>query len=319
MPIEPITAPRTTYTVTLDEDEDIHEFTEKQLACFWTHHEVDLDQDVVQWREVLTDDERTFLTHVLAFFAGSDGIIMENLHRFESEVTVPNMNVYYSVQNGVEGVHSIMYAKLLEAFMQDRDALRHAREAIHTVPSIQRKANWALRWMGDLQRPFAERLLVQACSEGIHFSSSFCAIFWLKKRNMMPGLTLSNEWISRDEGIHRDFACHVFKTRIVNKPSVERCHEIVREAVDAECAFVDDALHVEFIGMNANQMKTYVKVISNHLLISCGLPPLYTGIINPFKWMSAFSMARKSNFFENRPSDYAMAGSTEGMFAQFNE
>jgi ribonucleoside-diphosphate reductase subunit M2 len=258
-------------------------------------------------------DEKSFVMHVLAFFAASDGIVLENLAlRFMADVPAPEARAFYGFQVAIENVHSEMYSLLLEAYVREPAQRDHLLRAIHTVPCIRRKAAWALRWAGS-GATFAERLVAFACVEGIHFSGSFCAIFWLKKRGLMPGLTFSNELISRDEGLHTDFACLLYsKLSDASRLPQEAVHAIVGEAVSLEREFVCDALSVALVGMNAGLMATYIQFVADRLLVALGYAPLY-GVANPFDWMEMISLQGKTNFFERRVGEYQRAGVMAGV------
>jgi len=277
----------------------------KAEASFWTAEEVDLSTDYKDW-DILKDSEKHFVSHVLAFFASSDGIVNENLSsRFMKEVQVPEARSFYGFQIMIENIHSEMYSLLIDTYIKDpiqKDRLFHA---IHTIPIIKKKAEWALRWI-ESSSSFAERLIAFACVEGIFFSGSFCAIFWLKKRNLMPGLTFSNELISRDEGLHRDFACLLF-SKINNPPEPSVILDIVLSAVEIEKEFVCESLPVSLVGMNQGLMSNYISFVADHLLNSLGLPKHFN-VENPFDWMELISLQGKTNFFEKRVAEYQKAG-----------
>lgn len=278
----------------------------KAVASFWTVEEVDLGSDLRDWGK-LTAGEQHFIKHILAFFAASDGIVNENLAmNFCTEVQVPEARAFYSFQIFIEQVHSEMYSLLIDTYVTDAAEKAHLFGAIETVPCVQKKAAWAMRWFDRATASFAERLVAFAAVEGIFFSASFCAIFWLKKRNLLHGLGFSNELISRDEGLHCDFACLLYNM-LENKLPVERVQEIVSDAVRCEEEFVRDALPVELIGMNSGEMITYVKFCADRLLVALGGNKLY-GVENPFDWMNMISLEGKSNFFEKRVGEYSKAG-----------
>lgn len=284
---------------------DIWEMYKKAEASFWTAEEVDLSEDVKHWVS-LSKNERHFISHVLAFFASSDGIVLENLAvRFMKDIQVPEARAFYGFQIMIEGIHSEMYALLIENYIKDPQEKMHLFKAIQTIPIIEKKAEWALRWIGS-ERSFAERLIAFACIEGIFFSGSFCAIFWLKKRGMMPGLTFSNELISRDEGLHRDFACLLY-SHLNQKLEYSVLLEIVRSAVTLEKEFICEALPVNLIGMNSDMMSQYIEFVADHLLASLGVPKHYN-VSNPFDWMEMISLQGKTNFFEKRVGEYQKAG-----------
>ncbi|ONK77791.1 uncharacterized protein A4U43_C02F10700 [Asparagus officinalis] len=283
----------------------IWEMYKKAEASFWTAEEVDLSQDIRHWDQTLTADERHFVTHVLAFFAASDGIVLENLAgRFMKEVQVAEARAFYGFQIAIENIHSEMYSLLLESYIKDSDEKSRLFHAIETIPCVAKKAEWALKWI-DGSESFAERLIAFACVEGIFFSGSFCAIFWLKKRGLMPGLTFSNELISRDEGLHCDFACLLYSL-LNNKLSEESVKGIVKDAVDIEREFVCDALPVALVGMNGDLMSEYIEFVADRLLGALGIEKLY-GASNPFDWMELISLQGKTNFFEKRVGDYQKA------------
>ncbi|WOL11346.1 ribonucleoside-diphosphate reductase small chain-like [Canna indica] len=283
----------------------IWEFYKKAVASFWTAEEVDLSADVPHWQHRLSDDERHFISHVLAFFAASDGIVLENLAaRFMRDVQLPEARAFYGFQIAIENIHSEMYSLLLDTYIKDSDEKRRLFRAIETVPPIARKAEWALRWI-ESSGSFAERIVAFACVEGIFFSGSFCAIFWVKKRGLMPGLTFSNELISRDEGLHCDFACLLYSF-LHSKLAEDRVRGIVADAVDIERGFVCDALPVALIGMNGDLMSQYIEFVADRLLGALGYNKMY-GVGNPFDWMELISLQGKSNFFERRVGEYQKA------------
>lgn len=290
---------------------DMWRMYKQAVASFWTAEEIDLGDDRAHW-EKLSADEQHFIKHILGFFAASDGIVNENLaERFMAEVQVPEARCFYSMQCFIENIHSETYALLLDTYIRDEAEKSKMLNAIETVPCIQKKAKWALRWTSDTTATFGERLVAFAAVEGIFFSGSFCSIFWLKKRGLCPGLTFSNELISRDEGMHMMFACLLFR-HLVNKPSVETVHAIVRDAVEYEHEFVEDALPVSLIGMNADLMKQYICFVADYLLGCLGVSKLYN-VSNPFDWMELISMSGKTNFFEKRVSEYSKSGVMEGL------
>lgn len=278
----------------------------KAEASFWTAEELDLQSDHKDW-EKLNDKERYFITHVLAFFAASDGIVNENLAlNFSNELQSSEARCFYGFQIAIENIHSEVYSLLIDTYVRDPGTKEHLRNAIETIPCVKRKASWALRWCNASLSSFAERLVAFACVEGIFFSGSFCAIFWLKKRGLMPGLSFSNELISRDEGLHCDFACLLF-SKLVNKLPQERVYEIVNDAVAIECEFVSDALPVELIGMNSTMMSEYIRFCADRLILSLGYEALFKAH-NPFDWMEMISLQGKTNFFEKRVSEYSKCG-----------
>lgn len=283
-------------------------------ASFWTAGEVDLQHDVLQW-EGLKPDEQHFIKHVLAFFAAADGIVNENLAlNFTSEVQVAEARFFYGFQMMIENVHSEVYSQLLQTYIKDMEERTRLLNATQTIPCVQKKARWALQWTDSNVASFAERLVAFAAVEGIFFSGSFCAIFWLRKRGLMPGLCFSNELISRDEGLHCDFACLLY-SMLVNKLPEATVHTIIRDAVECEREFITQALPVELIGMNSKLMSQYIEFVADRLLGALGVSKLY-GVENPFDWMETISMEGKTNFLEKKVGEYSLASSTgEHMFA----
>jgi len=283
--------------------DDIWKFYKKAVASFWTAEEVDLAGDLRDW-PTLSKNERHFIKHVLAFFAASDGIVNENLvTRFYNEVQLAEARAFYGFQIAMEEVHSETYALLLQTLVTDKEEQNHLFNAVETIPSIMKKAEWALRYIDN--GTFAERLLAFACVEGIHFSGSFAALFWLKKRGLMPGLTFSNELISRDEGLHRDFACLIY-SKLENKLSTKQVHDLVRDAVDLEKEFVSESLPVNLLGINSDTMCIYIEFVADHLLSTLGVDKLYMAT-NPFDFMEVISLEGKTNFFEKRVGEYQKA------------
>ncbi len=274
-------------------------------ASFWTTEEIDLHQDLTDW-EKLSDNERHFIKHVLAFFAASDGIVNENLVlNFMREVQVPEARCFYGFQVAIENIHAETYSLLIDTYIKDTKEKDFLFNAIDTLPCVKKKADWALRWIEEAPT-FAHRLIAFAAVEGIFFSGSFCSIFWLKKRGLMPGLSFSNELISRDEGLHCDFACLLY-AMLQSKLDPKEVEAIITEAVIFEKEFVTDALPVSLIGMNANMMCEYIEFVADRLLTSLGNEKYY-GTANPFPWMELISLQGKTNFFEKRVGDYAKAG-----------
>jgi ribonucleoside-diphosphate reductase subunit M2 len=285
---------------------DIWAFYKKAEASFWTVEEVDLSKDMADW-EKLSSDEKHFISMVLAFFAASDGIVAENLaNRFSCEVQIPEARFFYGFQIAVENIHSEMYSMMIDTYITESAERNRLFDAIHTIESVRKKAEWALYWTTNAELPFAERLVGYAVVEGIFFSASFASIFWLKKRGVMPGLTFSNELISRDEGLHTDFACHLLKY-VVNKPSPTRIREIVSSAVEVEFEFLKEALPFAVIGMNFNLMCRYVEFVSDRLLIELGCEKIWNSE-NPFDFMENISLQGKTNFFEKRVAEYQKSG-----------
>jgi len=278
----------------------------KAEASFWTAEEIDLTQDVSDWEQKLNDNERHFIKSVLAFFAASDGIVNENLaQRFCGEVQIAEARCFYGFQMAMENVHSETYSLLIDTYIKDTDERMRLFDAIETIPCVKRKAEWALRWI-DSSECFAERIIAFAAVEGIFFSGSFCSIYWLKKRGLMPGLAHSNELISRDEGLHCDFACLLY-SMLDNKLTDEKIHRIIGDAVVIESEFVSDSIPVDLIGMNSKLMTQYIQFCADRLLVALGVPKLYK-VTNPFEWMEMISVEGKTNFFEKRVSEYSKAG-----------
>lgn len=281
----------------------IWDMYKKSVQSFWTAEEVDLQADQKDW-EKLSNDERHFIKHVLAFFAASDGIVNENLAiNFMNEVQLPEARCFYGFQIMMENIHSEMYSLLIDTYIKDSAERTHLLHAIDTVPCVTKKAQWALRWIQN--GSFAERLIAFAAVEGIFFSGSFCSIFWLKKRGLMPGLCTSNEFISRDEGMHCDFACLLY-SMLENKLPKETVQAIIRDAVENEHEFVTDAIPVSLIGMNAKLMCQYIEFVADRLLVSLGCDKIYNST-NPFDFMEMISLQGKTNFFEKRVSEYKKA------------
>ena len=276
----------------------------KAVASFWTAEEIDLSKDFEQW-EKLTDNERYFIKNILAFFAGSDGIVNENLvQNFMDEVQVAEAKCFYGFQIAIENIHSEVYSLLLDTYVKDIEEKDKMFKAIYTIPCVQKKADWALRWI-DSKNSYAERLVAFAAIEGIFFSGSFCAIFWLKKRGLMPGLTFSNELISRDEGMHTDFACLLY-SHLDNKLTDEKVHEIYNDAVSIEKEFITQSLPCDLIGMNSRLMSKYIEFVADRLLVQLGHSKIFN-TSNPFDFMDMISMEQKTNFFESRVSSYSLA------------
>lgn len=289
--------------------DDIWQMYKQHEASFWTAEEIDLSQDLKDW-DTMTDGERHFISHVLAFFAASDGIVNENLAvNFLSEVQYAEAKCFYGFQVMMENIHSETYSLLIDTYIKDPVEKDRMLNAIDTIPCVQKKAEWALRWIDN--GSFVERLIAFAAVEGIFFSGSFCSIFWLKKRGLMPGLAFSNELISRDEGLHRDFACMLYTDHIRNKLPESSIYDLIKDAVAIEQEFVSDALPVSLIGMNADLMKQYIEFVADHLLVSLGLKKQYN-VTNPFDFMDMISLQGKTNFFEKRVGEYQKAGVMAG-------
>lgn len=286
--------------------QDLYDLYKKAVACYWTAKEVDLARDRKQWDEKLTDDERYFISYVLAFFAASDGIVNENLcERFMRDTKITEAELFYGFQVKIENIHSEMYSQLIYNYISDPAEQKRLFNAMVEIPCVKRKASWAMRWTSS-KATFAERLVAFATVEGIFFSGSFAAIFWLKKRGLMPGLTFSNELISRDEGLHCDFACALFKY-VDDKPDEERVHEIVRDAVSIEQEFLTEALPVALIGMNNELMRQYIEFVADRLLLELGYSKIYNKE-NPFDFMEQITLSGKTNFFEKKVGEYQKSG-----------
>ncbi|PNH04949.1 Ribonucleoside-diphosphate reductase small chain [Tetrabaena socialis] len=288
----------------------IWEMYKKAEASFWTAEEVDLSDDQKHW-EKLSDGERHFISHILAFFAASDGIVLENLAiRFMKEVQLPEARAFYGFQVAIENIHSEMYSLLLESYIKDPIEKHKLFHSISTIPCIKKKADWALKWIGS-DSEFSERIVAFAAVEGIFFSGSFCSIFWLRKRGLMPGLTFSNELISRDEGLHCDFACLLF-SMLNKRVNEDRVRQIICEAVAIEIEFLTDALPVDLIGMNSRLMGEYIHFVADRLLVALGCSKVYN-TVNPFEFMEMISLQGKTNFFEKRVGDYQKNGVMNGL------
>lgn len=289
---------------------DLWEFYKKSEASFWTAEEIDLAADLVDWRTKLNDDERHFIKNVLAFFAASDGIVNENLaENFVKEVQYPEAKFFYGFQIMMENIHSETYSLLIDTYITDPAEKMHLLRAIDTIPAVAKKAEWALRWIKN--STFQERLIAFAAVEGIFFSGSFCSIFWLKKRGLMPGLSFSNELISRDEGSHTDFAVHLHNNHIIDKVSEERIKEIILSALEIEKEFIIEALPVKLIGMNSELMAQYLEFVTDRLLADLGCSKAFNST-NPFDFMVNIALNGKTNFFEKRVGEYQKAGVKSG-------
>lgn len=288
------------------EHNKVWEMYKKAEGSFWTAEELDLSKDRTHW-DALTDNERHFITHVLAFFAASDGIVNENLAmNFMKEVQWPEARCFYGFQIAMENVHSEVYSLLIDTYVRDAKEKSRLLNAIETVPCVKKKADWAIHWMESEDADFASRLMAFAAVEGIFFSGAFCAIFWLKERGIMPGLTTSNEFISRDEGLHCEFACLLY-SYLEHKLSKTKAHAMIREAVKCEKEFITDALSCSLIGMNAKMMKQYIEFVADRLLVQLGYPKIWN-VANPFPFMERIALEGKDNFFEKRVSNYSKAG-----------
>jgi len=305
--VEPILEPNNNRFVLFPiQHDDIWSFYKKAEASFWTAEEIDLQPDLIDWENKLNDNERHFIKHVLAFFAASDGIVNENLaENFLSEVQYTEAKFFYGFQIAMENVHSETYSLLIDTYIKDSKEKDHLFNAIETLDCVRKKADWALRWIEE--GSFAERLVAFAAVEGIFFSGSFCSIFWLKKRGLMPGLSFSNELISRDEGLHCDFACLLYNKYVVNKLTKEEIKTIILDAVDIEKEFILDALPVKLIGMNSDLMSQYIEFVADRLLQELGNQKEFN-VSNPFDFMEMISIQGKTNFFEKRVGEYQKAG-----------
>ncbi|KAI1500458.1 ribonucleotide reductase [Biscogniauxia marginata] len=286
---------------------EIWQMYKKAEASFWTAEEIDLSKDLHDWNNRLNEDEKYFISHILAFFAASDGIVNENLvERFSGEVQVPEARCFYGFQIMMENIHSETYSLLIETYIKEPAQRTHLFNAIDTIPCIRKKADWALRWITDKKSTFAQRLIAFAAVEGIFFSGAFASIFWLKKRGLMPGLTFSNELISRDEGLHTDFACLLF-SHLKNRPSKDIVQQVITDAVAIEQEFLTEALPCGLLGMNAALMKQYIEFVADRLLVALGNEKVYRSA-NPFDFMENISLGGKTNFFEKRVGEYQKAG-----------
>jgi ribonucleoside-diphosphate reductase beta chain len=288
------------------EHHDIWKLYKQQEACFWTAEEIDLAQDINDWESKLNEDEQHFVKHVLAFFAASDGIVNENLAmNFVNEVQYTEAKMFYGFQIMMENIHSETYSLLIDTYIKDKEEQNLLFNALDTVPAIKKKAEWAIKWINS--DSFVERIVAFAAVEGIFFSGSFCSIFWLKKRGLMPGLTFSNELISRDEGMHCDFACHLYNNHIQKKLTQAKIKEIICGALEIEKEFILEALPVRLIGMNSDLMSQYLEFVTDRLLVSLGVPKVYNSS-NPFDFMENIAIQGKTNFFEKRVAEYQKAG-----------
>ncbi|KAL9025844.1 MAG: hypothetical protein Q9196_005403 [Gyalolechia fulgens] len=286
---------------------EIWQMYKKAEASFWTAEEIDLSKDMHDWNNRINDDEKFFISHILAFFAASDGIVNENLvERFSGEVQIPEARCFYGFQIMMENIHSETYSLLIDSYIKEQKQRAYLFNAIETIPCIRKKADWAIKWIQDKNSTFAQRLVAFAAVEGIFFSGAFASIFWLKKRGLMPGLTFSNELISRDEGLHTDFACLLF-SHLNNRPSKQAVQDVITEAVSIEQEFLTDALPCALLGMNATLMKQYIEFVADRLLLALGNQKVYNSS-NPFDFMESISLAGKTNFFEKRVGDYQKSG-----------
>ena len=293
------------YTMFPIQYNDVYEMYKRQVDCFWRPEEVDLSRDLNDWAS-LNDDEKHFISMTLAFFAASDGIVMENLNvNFGNEVQIAEARAFYSFQSAMESIHSDMYSILIETYIKNPEEKMKLFKSLEYFPCIQKKAAWAQKWMGDKRSSFASRLIAFACVEGIFFSSSFASIYWIKKRGLMPGLTLSNEFISRDEALHTEFAILLY-SKLNKKVNKKRVMEIIKEATEIEKEFITDALPCRLIGMNAKLMTQYIEFVADRLSVQLGYDKIYSSG-NPFDFMELISVETKTNFFERTNSEYAMS------------
>ena len=288
---------------------DIWDMYQKQIDCFWRPEEIDLTKDLTHW-DALNTDERYFISLILAFFAASDGIVLENLaQRFMSDVQVSEARAFYGFQIAMENIHSTTYSNLIETYIKEKEEKSKLFNAIENFPCIKKKSDWAQKWIRDNRSSFATRLVAFACVEGIFFSGAFCSIFWLKKRGLMPGLTFSNELISRDEALHCEFAVLLY-SKLVKKIDKARIHEIIKEAVEIETEFICEALPCRLIGMNSLMMTQYIQFVADRLCVQLGYKKIYN-VLNPFDWMELISLEGKTNFFERKVGEYALANKTQ--------
>ena len=285
--------------------DDIWSMYKKQIDCFWRAEEIDLSKDLNHW-DTLTADEKHFVSMILAFFAASDGIVLENLaQRFMSDVQISEARAFYGFQIAMENIHSQTYSLLIETYIKDKEQKHKLFNAIENYPCIKKKSDWAQKWINDNRSSFATRLIAFACIEGIFFSGSFCSIFWLKKRGLLPGLTFSNELISRDEALHCEFAILLY-SKLENKIAKAKIHDIIKECVEIETEFICDALPCRLIGMNSELMTQYIQFVADRLCVQLGYPKIYNAT-NPFDFMELISIEGKTNFFERKVGDYALA------------
>jgi ribonucleoside-diphosphate reductase subunit M2 len=306
---EPLLAPDDNRFVMFPiQHQDIWEMYKKQVDCFWRAEEIDLSKDLTHW-ETLNDDEKQFVSMILAFFAASDGIVLENLAvRFMSDVQVSEARAFYGFQIAMENIHSQTYSLLIETYIKNEDEKMKLFQAIDHFPCIKKKSDWAQKWIKDNRSSFATRLVAFACIEGIFFSGAFCSIFWLKKRGLMPGLTFSNELISRDEALHCEFAILLY-SKLVRKIPKTKIHELIKEAVSIETEFICEALPCRLIGMNSKMMTQYIQFVADRLCLQLGYDKIYD-VANPFDFMELISLEGKTNFFERVVSDYSLANKT---------
>jgi len=286
-------------------DESIWKMYKKQVDSFWRAEEIDLTKDLTYWKS-LTDEEQYFIKMIIAFFAASDGIVSENLAlRFMGDVQLSEARAFYGFQIAMENIHSETYSLLIETYINDQEEKNKLFSAVQNYPCIRKKADWAIKWIQDKRSSFATRLVAFACVEGIFFSGAFCSVFWLKKRGLMPGLSFSNELISRDEALHCEFAVLLY-SKIIKKLKKEKVYEIITEAVTIEKEFICEALPCRLIGMNSELMSQYIEFVADRLLLQLGYDKIYN-TANPFPWMELISLNGKTNFFEKKVADYALA------------
>jgi len=303
---EPLLAPDDNRFVMFPiQHDDIWQMYKKQVDCFWRAEEIDLTKDLDHW-DSLNDNEKYFISMILAFFAASDGIVLENLaSRFMNEIQVSEARAFYGFQIAMENIHSETYSLLIETYIKDKMEKHKLFHAIENFPCIKKKSDWAQKWIHDNRSSFATRLVAFACVEGIFFSGAFCSIFWLKKRGLMPGLTFSNELISRDEALHCEFAILLY-SKLIKKIDKNRIHEIIKEAVEIETEFICQALPCKLIGMNSELMTQYIQFVADRLCVQLGYKKIYN-VENCFSWMEMISLESKTNFFERKISEYALA------------
>ena len=308
--LEPLLAPDDNRFVMFPiKHQDIWEMYQKQVDCFWRPEEIDLSKDLTHW-EGLNKDEQTFISMILAFFAASDGIVLENLaQRFMSDVQVSEARAFYGFQIAMENIHSHTYSNLIETYIKDKDEKGKLFNAIANFPCIKKKSDWAQKWIHDNRSSFATRLVAFACVEGIFFSGAFCSIFWLKKRGLLPGLTFSNELISRDEALHCEFAILLY-SKLIKKIDKARIHDIIKEAVEIEIEFICEALPCRLIGMNSELMAQYIQFVADRLAVQLGYKKIYN-VLNSFPFMEMISLDSKTNFFEKKSDAYALADKTK--------
>jgi ribonucleoside-diphosphate reductase subunit M2 len=288
---------------------DIWEMYKKQIDCFWRSEEIDLTKDLAHWNNSLNNDEKYFISMILAFFAASDGIVLENLaSRFMKDVQLSEARAFYGFQIAMENIHSETYSLLIETYIKNAEEKDRLFNAIENFPCIKKKSDWAQKWIHDNRSSFATRLVAFACVEGIFFSGAFCSIYWLKKRGLMPGLTFSNELISRDEALHCEFAILLY-SKLQNKLKKSKIHEIIKDAVEIETEFICEALTCRLIGMNSTMMTQYIQFVADRLSLQLGYDKIYN-VSNPFDFMELISLEGKTNFFEKRNDSYALANKT---------